>query len=345
MDNRDRPRIVLYGIGQYGKRVAGIAAGKGFPIAGAVNRAGDKVGKDLGQVAGLDADLGVVVEDCDRADYRAMAADVGIVTMTDYLDVNFPAYERLLTAGMNILCIATQASYPQAANPDLAERLDRLARDNQVTFTGTSVWDMTRIWSGILVAAPCSELRSMRLTSVTNVGRAGVHAVQYVGVGQTQDEFAAHMEAGLGPLGGFYSTVVEQVLMHLGYTVTTVEEYNEPVLFDEPIDCPPLDRVILPGVAAGTRIVSTIATAEGVTADMHVELRLTRDGEREYTEWAVEGRPPCKVRIDRRDSVHHSAAALFNRIPDVIAAPPGIQLVSQLGVMKPSALITNRPIP
>jgi hypothetical protein len=39
--------------------------------------------------------------------------------------------------------------------------------------------------------------------------------------------------------------------------------------------------------------------------------------------------------IERRDSVAASAAAVVNRIPDVINAPSGIQLVSQLGPMKP----------
>jgi 4-hydroxy-tetrahydrodipicolinate reductase len=32
--------------------------------------------------------------------------------------------------------------------------------------------------------------------------------------------------------------------------------------------------------------------------------------------------------------VHTSSACLVNRIPDVIAAPPGIRLVSQLGVLR-----------
>jgi 4-hydroxy-tetrahydrodipicolinate reductase len=331
--------MVIYGVGQYGKRVAGIAAAKGYPIAAAVNRAGEKVGQDLGRVAGLDVDLGVVIQDCDTADFAAMDADVGVVTMTDSLEVNFPAYERLLGAGINVVCIATQASFPQAADPALASWIEDLAKSNGVTFTGTSVWDMTRVWAGILVASPCTEIRGMSMKSVTNVGFAGVHALEYVGVGKSPEEFAAHIDAGRGPVGGGYSLVGQQVLGHLGYHVTGADERIEPIFFDEPIECRPLDRVLEPGISVGCRIVSTITTEEGVNGATHVELRLTRPGEREHTEWAVEGRPPCTISIDRRDSVHHTAAALFNRIPDVIAAPPGIQLVSQLGVMKPTALL------
>lgn len=342
MANNAAPRLVVYGVGQYGSRVVRLALEKGWSVVGAFNRAGDKVGRDLGDVVGVDRSLGVRVEDCDLTDIAAHQADVGIVTMTDYLDVNLPAYERLLQAGMNVICIGTQASYPQVANPAIAERIESLALEHGVTFTGTSLWDMTRIWAGILVAAPCTELRGLTLTSVTNVGPAGVHALRYVGVGQTRAEFEAQMEGGLGPLGGSYSLVPQQVLAYLGYTVTDVDERNEPVVFDEPIDCPPLEMTIEPGVSAGTRIVSTISTEEGVTADMHVELRLLQDGEREHTEWKVSGRPPCAIRVDRRDSVHHSAASIVNRVPDVIGASPGIQLVSQLGVMRPTALTGRR---
>lgn len=53
-------KLAFYGIGQYGLQAVRIAAGKGWPIVAAYNRAGDKVGKDLGRVSSLDRDLGVL---------------------------------------------------------------------------------------------------------------------------------------------------------------------------------------------------------------------------------------------------------------------------------------------
>jgi 4-hydroxy-tetrahydrodipicolinate reductase len=41
--------------------------------------------------------------------------------------------------------------------------------------------------------------------------------------------------------------------------------------------------------------------------------------------------------VERLDSAHATAANLFNRLPDIIAAPPGIQLVSQMGPLKSTA--------
>ena len=54
--------------------------------------------------------------------------------------------------------------------------------------------------------------------------------------------------------------------------------------------------------------------------------------------WSVDGLPHTRVRTEREDSAHATAACLFNRIPDVIAAPPGIVLISQMGPLKPTAL-------
>jgi 4-hydroxy-tetrahydrodipicolinate reductase len=54
-------------------------------------------------------------------------------------------------------------------------------------------------------------------------------------------------------------------------------------------------------------------------------------------DWELTGLPCARVRLEREDSAHATAANLLNRIPQIIAAPPGIQLVSQLGPMQHSA--------
>ena len=60
---RSAPRIAIYGVGQYGSLIARLAIAKGWPVVAAFNRAGPKVGQDLGRVAGLGRDLGVIIQD------------------------------------------------------------------------------------------------------------------------------------------------------------------------------------------------------------------------------------------------------------------------------------------
>lgn len=333
-----KPRLVIYGVGTYNRRVVQIAVQKGWPIVAAYNRAGAKVGQDLGRVAGLDRDLGVIIQDCDLADYGAVTADAAIVAITDRLKQNFAAYERLMNAGLNVICHGTESYYPFGTDEETARRIDALAKRNNVTFTGTGIWDMSRIWAGILVAGPCTEVKSLYHRSLTESGRAGKHLMKVVGIGLSQEEYHEKNVRNPGGVGGMYKTILHQVLDALGYSVTQVQERREPVLFDEPVYSKVLEQELAAGVCVGTRFIVEAGTAEGVTATAHIELRLFRPGDVEHMMWAVEGRPSARITVERDDSVHMSAASMFNRIPDVIAAPPGIQVVSKLGPMRHTAL-------
>ena len=220
--NTSKPRIVIYGVGQYGGHIARFAAAKGWPIVAAFNRAGSKVGQDLGRAIGLDRDLGVVIQDCETGDYDALRgkADIGIVAQTNVLSVNLPAYRRLLGAGLNVGCHGSESYFPYGCNAAVAEEIDALAKKNGVSFTGSGIWDMSRIWSGILLAGPCTELQALHHSSITDAqGQANSLAqARQVGIGLTPEQFVA---SGLdrSPIATSYRTIPQQVLTALGYTV------------------------------------------------------------------------------------------------------------------------------
>jgi len=331
------PRLAFYGTGQYGLEAVRIAVARGWPIVAAYNRAGPKVGQDLGRLAGLDRDIGVIVEDADTADFGKASPDLAIVAMNDRLRYNMTAYHRLLSAGINVICHGAEAYFPYGADPVAAAEIDELAKANGVTLTGTGIWDYSRIWSGILAAGPCSELRAMIHHTLTDAETASVTLMRDIcGVSMTQAEYAEKNKAGIGDL---YKLIPHHVLHALGYTIKEVSERREPVLSDKPVYCRLLDRTLEPGLVLGTRIIAEVTTHEGVTAAAHMELRILPEGETEHMLWTIEGKPASKIRVDRTDSVHTSAACMVNRVPDVIAAAPGIRVVSELGVLTPKLAV------
>lgn len=338
---KPKPRIVLYGTGQFGGYITRFAAAKGWPVVAAYNRAGSKIGQDLGRLYDLGRDLGVVVQDCETADFKGLRgkADIAVVVMTDFLKTNFSAYERLMNVGLNVLCHGGESYFPRGSQPEMAEKIQALALKNNVTFTGGGIWDMSRIWAGILAAGPCTELRAMHHTTITDAQRNGLAQMQSVGVGLSAEEFIETRVKKVGPTGSMYKTIPQHVLTGLGYTVTKVTERIEPILFDEPIYCRLLEKELPAGTSVGTRIVTQSETAEGVTADAHIELRLFREGEVEHMRWEVDGLPHTRIRTERDDSSHYTCSSLFNRIPDVIAAPPGIQELYKLGPLRHTALV------
>lgn len=338
MSKTSKPRLVIYGLGQFGKHVVRFAVQKHWPIVAAFNRAGDKVGKDVGELAGIEK-LGILVQDCDTANYDGLAADIGVVTTTNMLDLNHAAHTRLLGAGLNVLCHGTESYYPHGNNPELAAKLDELAKEKRVTFTGSGIWDMSRIWSGLLVAGPTTELKSLFHSSCTDIVPQVETKDQTMPFGHTLslEEFHAR-GVSKNPIAKSYKTIPEHVLAALGYTITHTQAYIEPAVFDEDYESEFMECVIPAGHCVGIRIVAEIETAEGVSARSEIEVREFRKDDVEHMFWEVNGNPKARVRVEREESSHMSAACLFNRIPDVINAPPGVQLVSKLGPLKSTAL-------
>jgi 2,4-diaminopentanoate dehydrogenase len=334
------PRIAIYGTGQFGGMAARFALEKGWPIVAAYNRAGDKIGKDLGQVIGLGHDIGVVIEDCEIADFSSLEADIGLVFTTNLLKQNLPAYRRLLGAGANVLCHGSEAYHPFSSDQQTAAEIDALAKTNGVTFTGSGIWDMSRIWSGLLVIGPCTQIDSLVHRSITDAKGQAINPAQarQVGIGMSLAEFE---QSGLptSPLAISYTTVPALVLETAGFTVTNRSAHIEPITFSEDIDAEALGGMIKAGTCVGTRIVGHVQTAQGPDVRVEIELRLFREGEVEHMFWEVFGKPRTRIRIERDNPGHATVGNLFNRIPDVLAARPGVVTVAELGPLKSSALI------
>jgi len=326
-----KPQVAIYGAGQYALESVRITHRKGWDIVAAYNRAGEKIGRDIGELAGIEP-LGVLVEDCEDADYGSSGANIAIHSVADRLDYNWPGHQRLLGAGINVICHGGESNFPWGSRPELAGRLDELAKAHGVTFTGTGIWDYSRIWSGLLAAGSASELTGLVHRTLTNGEAAGLELLKVCGGTLTLEEFS---ELNEGLLAGIYKTVPHQVLWALGFEVTDVSEEREPILDSEPVFSNALGANIEPGICLGTRITTRVRTREGVNATSINELRVLKPGEKEHMVWEVQGRPETVIRVDRTDSMHSSAACMVNRVPDVLDAEPGIQVISQLGPIRP----------
>jgi 2,4-diaminopentanoate dehydrogenase len=341
-----KPRIVLYGIGNYGQMMARFADKKGWPIVAAYNRAGAKVGQDIGRLAGLNRDYGVVVQDCDTADYSQLAkldADIGVVTMYDMLKDNFPAYKRLMGAGLNVICHGSESYLPGYSNPAVAEEIDHIAKANNVSWVGTGVWDMSRIWSLMTVAGVCDEIKSIHNTSVTNLESFGEKITLGAGVGMTPAEFEEKVnDPNKNEYGNvLYKMIPMLALKSLGYTPMECTYRQVPVVLEKPFYCKLLKRELSAGTCAGLRAYVEATSEEGVVATAQSDSRvLFNEGETEHIMWEVKGNVLSpRIRVERDNGHVMQALSVFNRIKDVIAAPPGRHLMSDLpGPMKHLAI-------
>lgn len=329
------PRIAIYGLGFVGQQLAGFALDKGWPVVGAYNRAGDKVGQDLGRLIGREP-IGLLVEDCEQADYQALKADIAFVAVSDRLEVNLPSYQRLMAAGANILCHGAESCIPFRTNPALATKIHQMAKDCGVTFTGGGIWDMTRIWSGILAVGPNTHIESMTHTSYTDIARQGVHLLEFCGAGLSLQEYRDRDVAGQQGLAGIPKIPSLCVIDALGLELDHISERLEPIVWEQDHPSHWLQRTIPAGHVLGTRMLVEITTRQGITVRSHFEYRDFRRDEQEMMIWKVQGSPSMEVRVVREASHMASASSLFNRVPDVLSAAPGIVELWKYGPLRNS---------
>jgi 4-hydroxy-tetrahydrodipicolinate reductase len=275
-----------------------------------------------------------MVEDIATADLTRVKADVGICTQSNDLRGDMPSYIRLMSAGINVISLAMQAYYPFSSDPEAAAEIDACARKHKVTFTGSGLHDLSRVWCGIVIAGQCTKLESLYHESLTDYKLQGLREqMTGFGVGGSVDNYwkLGIDKAKLWPV---YTAAMEHVLTTLGYTVLEKSVKVTPIVSDKTFDCGWLNTVIPAGHVLGTRTIGVVKTAEGVTGNVKTEGWICQDGEEDYTLWRAKGKPSGEIRMKRLDPDYINGASLVNRVKDVIAAPPGIVLISQYGPMQ-----------
>lgn len=325
-DGRKPPNgVLIYGAGAVGQAIAQLVRARGWRIAGAMNRAGAKVGRDLGDLAGSPP-IGVTVDDAATAEPGSYGAEIAIVAVSDWLAETIPVHRHLLRSGLNVICLGAETSFPAAVDETVAAEIDGLARANGVTLTGCGLWDTYRLSSLRLMTGPCTALRGICHHSITDVNRFGAEVARLAGVGGDPGDVA-------GGGRSIYRVFLHQAVRSLGLTIAAVRERLEPIVSAQPIDCTVLDRTIVPGQVTGSRTVIEIDTREGVTARAEIDLRLTEPDEEEWIGWHIDGDPPVQLRLTGLDTGHATAASAACRIPDVIKAPPGLVTTDRLPPM------------
>ena len=334
--NHKSPRgIVLYGVGNVGLTIAQLIAQRGWPINCAANRQGHKIGKSLAELTSTSELNGIVVKDASKINFSDLDADIAIVAVNDRLDYNQAIHRQLLEAGLNVICLGAESSFPWAANAELAKEYDAIARSNGVTFTGSGLWDTYRIWSLKTLLGPCTSLRTIHHQSVTNADKFGDEVIRLAGVGEKPEVSNNTANATNSEESSIYRVLLPQVVNAIGLTATNISERKEPVVLDEPVFCSTLNRTIEPGLCVGTRSIIEVSTQQGIDAIAEIDLRLTKENESEWIGWSVDGDPPVSLKLERINTGHATASSVVNRIPDVIAAQSGIVTVDKLPTMQP----------
>ncbi|MEM1520385.1 MAG: hypothetical protein QXR35_00225 [Candidatus Korarchaeum sp.] len=332
-------RVVMVGLGPIGQAIAkGILKKRGFSIVGAVDVAPELVGKDLGEVLGLDRKLGVtVVPDLDKL-LDEVRADVAVIATKSYLPDVYPQIEACVKHCVNVVSTCEELSYPYYRYPELSARIDSLAKQYGVTVLGTGInpgYLMDAL--PIMLTGACTEVESVRVIRMMDSKKRRIPYQRKIGTGLSPEEFRRMIEEKkiTGHVG--LTESIAMIAAALGWKLDEIKEFPpEPVIADREVTT--TYTTVKPGQVAGLKsIAHGIKEGKPVIILEFISHALV---EEEHDTVIIEGTP--RIEEKKIGGVHGdigTVAVVINMIPKVIKAAPGLVTMKDLPI--PSALVED----
>jgi len=326
-------RVVLYGVGDMGSRIAKLLLEKeGIEIVGAIDTAEDKVGKDLGELLQTGKRLGVVVSDDFRKVLPKASADLVVHATGSYLKDVYSQIAPLAEYGVNVISTCEELSFPFVTEPELAKKLDILAMKYGVTFLGAGInpgFLMDTLV--IMLTGVCQRVDRITVERVMNAGTRRLPFQKKIGAGLSLSEFKKKIEEKTitGHVGLEQS--VGMIASALCWELDKIEaDPVEPVIAVENVASKAIK--VKKGDVAGLRQKARgiMKRRDVITLDFQAYI----GAKEEYDSIKIDGVPPIHQKIT--PCVHGdiaTAAVIVNSIPRLMNAAPGLATMKDLPVL------------
>ena len=342
-------RLFQYGCGKMSVYTMKYAIENGAEIVGAVDINPDVIGKDIGELMKTDK-KGVLVSDVKDAQklLLELKPDCVIVTTMSLLEDVKDALLTCAKCGVNAITTCEEAFYPVNSNPNLTNEIDKLAKENNCTITGSGYQDA--FWGNLIttLAGATHNITKIKGSSSYNVEDYGIALAEAHGAGLTKEEFEEKIASQdeisdeerqrvieSGKYQPSYMWSVNGWLCDkLGLTVTRQTQKCIPQFNDYDIESSTLGMIVKKGMATGMSAVVTTETKEGITLETECIGKVYNKDEFDRNEWTVYGEPDTTLVIEKPDTVRLTCATIINRVPDVIKSEAGFVPTSRMGELK-----------
>lgn len=324
----ERIRVLQFGLGPIGQAcVRTLTEKAGIELVGGVDIDPAKVGKDLGELAGLKEKLGIVVRADAQQALQALKPQVVVHTTTSFLSAVEEQLIMCLRAGASVVSSTEELFYPFERDSGFCQRIDAVAREHGVAVVGTGVnpgfvMDVLPL----CLSAMCVRVKKIRVTRVVDAGQRRLPLQKKVGAGISRTEFRERLAQGtFGHIGLRESALA--VMNTLGWPLDELTETIKPVMATKTVKTRFL--TVKAGSVAGLhqKIRCTSSGREVLT----LELQMYVGAKKPYDGVEIDGAPPIVMRIDGGlfgDTA--TIAALVNTIPKIKNATPGLRTMMDL---------------
>jgi hypothetical protein len=321
-------RVVLYGLGPIGAMVARqLATRDGFHVVGAIDVDPAKVGRDVGEIIGLERRLRVVVSPDAKATLKKTKPDAVVLCTSSSIKAVMPQIETVLKAKVPIVTTTEELSYPVKRHSTLGRRIDAMARRAKVAVLSTGVnpgFAMDAL--PIMLTSVCERVDAIVVNRVQDARSRRVPFQQKIGAGLSQTQFSREVERGSIRHVGLAESIT-MIADALGWQLDRVTDEVKPKIADAAVASEYL--AVDPGFVSGI-VQDGVGFRHGKPViTLHIEAYL--GAPESHDTIIVEGKPSLRMTVPGGIPGDIATASIVvNSIPKVIAARPGLQTMRHL---------------
>lgn len=323
-------RVMFMGLGPIGCAVVKqVAARKGFRIVAAVDVDPAKIGRDLGDVAGVGRKLRIKVTSDVAATIKSAKPDVVAHCTVSSIKAAVPQFKALLAARVPVVSSTEELSYPWRANRASAKKIDAMAKKAKVAVLGTGInpgFAMDAL--PIVLSGICEDVRKVQVDRVQDARIRRLPFQKKIGATLTPEEFDALVKTKAVRHVGLTESV-SMLADALGFKVDRITDLIQPKIATETVKSEFL--TVAPGQVCGI-VQDGIGYRKGEPViTLHMEAYL--GAPETYDEVRIEGSPNLRVRaIGGYHGDIATASIVVNSLPKVIDASPGLHTMRTLPI-------------
>ena len=329
-------RVVQFGCGPIGCSVIRYARNRpDIEVVGAIDIDAGLVGRDLGEVAGIDDKLGVLISAEADAILSQTKPDVVFLTMSSSLRVVHAEVGKCIEAGANVISTCEELAYPYRKEPQISADIDKKARDKGVTVlaTGVNPGFVMDAWP-LFMTGVCRQVRKIKAVRVQDASPRRGPFQKKIGAGRTLEEFNELVAAGTLKHIGLPESIA-MIASGLGWELDEITESIEPVVARSRVET---DFVMVePGQAAGVRQVGRGIRARDELITLEFEAYV--GAPESYDAVYITGTPNLETVIKGGTPGDIATAAItVNCVHRVMDAPAGLLTMKDLPIVSAPGL-------
>ncbi len=330
-------RIFIWGFGAMGSGMARMLLNKkGVRICGICDIHPDRTGMGMKELLGVESEHPEVVISGDPDEILEREAfDLALLATDSFTARAFDKIALLLNYGINVISTAEEMAYPAASEPELAVKMDEIARRNGVSILGTGINPgMIMDLLVVMLSGTAMEIDTIKAERVNSLSPFGPAVMQEQGVGLSREEFIRGRDDGelAGHVG--FNESVRMITDALGWKLDRpVQQTMEPIISETERKTPYIR--VAPGDVAGCRQEGHgfVEDRERITMihPQQIEPHLAGVDTGDYI--TIKGVPEINMSIKPEIPGGTGTIAIcVNMIPHIINARPGLKTMLDLPV-------------